>query len=232
MHVYKLLKDWLEVWALIIPITVLLFKPKQPFVHRPIIIYLFLALVFNTAANIIWKTSYLYELPKWLESNNYIYNLHAVVRFYLFAWFFTLIDRKTYPIVKKLIPLLFTLFLIINFIWAEDFFFFDKLSNRLHAVEAGLLLIYSLMFYWSKLQFEHISITKSEGFWVVTGLAIFVLTSFPIYLYYELSLRENIETAIDLWQVQKVAFLLFCIFIAKAFYDMDSKQRHAIITNS
>ena len=78
--------DWSEVWALCIPISVLLFSGrKQPAFIKPVIIYLWVALALNLLADIIanFKT----YLPGWAYSNNPLYNIHSIVRFTMFHTF-------------------------------------------------------------------------------------------------------------------------------------------------
>ena len=75
-----------------------------------------------------------------------------------------------------------------------------------------------MQYYLFRLKDEQASFAKMPDFWVVTGLSIFVVISFPIYLFYDRLLNEELKFVIDIWEVQKAAFLIFCLFIAKAFY--------------
>ena len=64
--------DWSEVWALLIPLFVLLFKRQRPRFLKPVIIYLWLALAINVVIDMIWV--YKRYFPDWLQSNNPYYN--------------------------------------------------------------------------------------------------------------------------------------------------------------
>ena len=52
-HYLYLALDWSEVWALMIPLSVLLFRRQQPSSLRPVIIYLWLGFLINVAIDII-----------------------------------------------------------------------------------------------------------------------------------------------------------------------------------
>src|SRR5689334_975978 len=81
------LLDWSEVWAITIPlIVVLTLGKRQPAFIKPVIVYLWVALIINLLADIIadFKT----YLPGWAYSNNPLYNIHSIVRFACFSYFF------------------------------------------------------------------------------------------------------------------------------------------------
>jgi hypothetical protein len=209
--------DWLEVWALFIPLVILFIKSKQPNYLKPVIIYLWLALIINLLANISWKFKAHYNLPVWYQSNTYFYNIHSVARFFLLSWFFIKLRQPFLSNLKKIIPVLFFIFMVINFILFQNFFNFTLISSRLLALEAGLLLLYSLQYYLYLLKEEEPFFTQLPSFWVVTGLSTFVVVGFPIYLFYDAAVKQSKYFVINIWIVQKVAFLIFCLFIAKAF---------------
>src|SRR5688572_21278691 len=88
--------DWSEVWALLIPLTILLiFKPKASWV-KPIIFYLLIALILGAALDLIWKRRRL-GIEEWLLEN--------------FSWGFErdpvtgniLLDKKGGPVFKNTI---------------------------------------------------------------------------------------------------------------------------------
>ncbi len=216
------IKAWLEVWALFIPLVVLLIKKKQPGYLKPVIIYLWLALIINLLANISWKFKAHYNFPVWFQTNTYFYNLHSVVRFFLFSWFFIKLGQPFLSTLKKIIPVLFLIFIFVNFIFFQDFFDFKIISSRLLSIEAGLLLLYCLQYYLYLLKEEEPFFTKLPSFWIVTGLSIFVVAGFPIYLFYDAAAEQSKYFIINIWIVQKTAFLIFCLFIANAFM----KQSH------
>ena len=209
----------MEVWSLLIPLFVWYFHTKHENEFQPIIIYIWITLVIYSIINII---TYLYKplhFPVWLQSNNWLYNLHSIVRLLLFSMFFINLNQPFLVKLKKIIPILFILFVIINFSFFEYFFSFEFMSSRLLAVESGILLFYCLQFYFFIfLKEDNWSLKDTPSFWIVTGLSILIVISFPIYIFYVQLVLENKNFGIDIWRVLNLAFLVFCIFTAIGFY--------------
>ena len=213
----ELLLDWSEVWGILIPlVTLLLFKKRQQTIITPIIIYLCLALLINLLADLI--ANFKINLPKVLESNNPIYNIHSIIRFTCFTLFFINIKKKPVSILKISVIIIMMVFIIINFLFYENFFNYYILSGSLLAVEAYLLLIFCMEYYLSELNDEVENLLSSKNFWIVTGLGIYVVINFFIFLFYVPMIKENQLLAAQMWNIHNVAYLIFCILIAKSFY--------------
>ena len=211
------LLNWSEVWGILIPLFTLLgFKKKQPNLIVPIITYLCLALLMNLLADLIadFKTVF----PAFLKSNNPIYNIHSIVRFTCFTIFFTSIKKEPVSTLKKIVIFIMCLFIIINFIFYENFFNYYILSGSLLAVESYLLLILCMEYYLAELNDEVENILSKKNFWIVTGLSIYVAVNFFIFLFYIPMIKENHLLAAQRWNVHNVAYLILCILIAKSFY--------------
>lgn len=213
------LLDWSEVWAPLIPLPLILLKKNSPPYLKPVRIYVWLALFFGIAADLIWRYK-----EKWgagpgdfFWSNNFVYNVHSIIRFFLFVWFFFLLRQRFMPKLKAILPVAFTLFIIINFAFYEPFFNVI-LSSRLLATEAALLLFYCLQYYiFLMMEDSATRLTRRPGFWVVTGLTIYVAVNFFIFLFYAYLTETNINFAIKIWDVHNIVFILLCIFLAIAF---------------
>lgn len=78
-----------------------------------------------------------------------------------------------------------------------------------------------MQYYLSQLHNEVERISDKKDFWVVTGLAIFVVINFFLFLFYVPMIEENPVLAGNMWNVHNVAYILFCILIAKALYVPD-----------
>lgn len=209
--------DWSEVWALLIPLFQLLKKPKQPGYMTPVIIYLFAALILNLSVDILAEYNH-YHRGEISISNNPLYNIHSLIRFACFSYFFILLRQSFYIKIKKIIPVIFIAFLIIDFGFFEDFFFRNHISGNLFSAEAFLLLVYCMLYYLSKLKDAEGNFSGSKDFWVVTGLSIYVVTNFFVFLFYVPMIKENSHLANNMWDVNNVAYIILCIFITKAFY--------------
>ena len=108
-------------------------------------------------------------------------------------------------------------FVVVNFIFFENFFNPQSFSGNLLTVEAYLLLVYCMLYYLAELKDDE-NPFNGPDFWVVTGLAIYLVTNFFVFLFYTPMLNVDIKLAINIWNVHNIAFVIFCLFITKAFY--------------
>ena len=217
MSKYLLLAlDWSEVWALLIPLAVLLFRRRQPAILKPVIAYLWLALLLNCIIDAIMV--YRHTLPVWLQSNNPWYNIHALVRFACFSIFFIKLPQPSFTPLKKALVGVSVIFIIINFGFFENFLNPDTLSGNLLAAEAYLLLIYCMQYYLAELRNDDKPMVSGADFWIVTGLSLYVVTNFFVFLFYLPLLTVNPGLSVNMWNVHNIAFIIFCLFITKALY--------------
>jgi hypothetical protein len=210
--------NWSEVWALLIPLPFVLFGNKQPALSKSVIIYLWLAFVLNFCGDFIADFKIRLHFPQWLQSNNPLYNLHSVVRFACFSYFFISLPQTQFKTLKKVIAVAFVLFFIIDFGFFEHFFYPGHLSGNLLSAEAYLLLIYCLVYYLAALNDENDDAFKGPVFWVVTGLGMYVVINFFVFLFYVPMITQNTMLALHIWKVHDVAYVILCIFITRAFY--------------
>ncbi len=178
--------------------------------------YLWLALLFNFIADVIGDFKRYF--PAWLQSNNPLYNVHSLVRFACFSYFFISLKQSSTNAIQKIIPFLSLLFVLINFSFFENFFNPMHLSGDLLAVEAYLLLIYCMLYYLLRLKKDVEVISGGKVFWVVTGLSIYVVINFFVFLFYLPMIKLNPMLAGKMWTIHNIAYIIFCILIAKAFY--------------
>lgn len=221
-EIFIYLLSWSEFWATLIPISVYLFHRSQPSYMRPVIIYLFIAMLINFTGNII--SDYWRMLPAWMQSNTVLYNLHSMIRFVCFSLFFIRLNQHGATGLYKSLPLLSLLIFIFNFTLIDDFFNPDSLSGNLLAGEAYILLIYCMVYYLFTLRDDEKIITQEPDFWVVTGLALYVVVNFFVFLFYGPMLNHDVQLAMDIWDVHNYAYITLCLFIAKALYDAPRYQ--------
>jgi hypothetical protein len=208
--------DWSEVWATLIPLFFLLRKKTLPSFMVPVKIYVWLALILNLSIDIIMDFYIAWNFPSWLRNNNHLYNIHSITRLILFTWFFIRLNQPQLVNIKKIIPILFVAFAIINFMWFEPFNLF---SSRLHTTESAILLFYCLQYYFYFLQQDQMSFKKNPSFWATTGLSLYVVINFFIFLFYKTLIEESIQFAVSIWDVHNISYIIFCIFLGKAFYE-------------
>jgi len=214
-HYLQLALDWSEIWAMIIPLSMLLFRRQQPVSLRPVVIYLWLGFLINVGIDIIMAINV--YLDRAALSNNPLYNIHSVIRFSCFSLYFIHLQKKSFTRLKRWLALLAFAFLVVNFIFFENFFNPESFSGNLLTVEAYLLLIYCMLYYLAELKDEN-NLFNSPHFWVVTGLSIYVVVNFFVFLFYGPMLNVDIHLAVNIWSVHNIAFIIFCFFIGKAFY--------------
>jgi hypothetical protein len=221
----RLLLDWSEVWAPLIPLTGLLFKRHQPHFLRPVIVYLIFAFFINLSGDII--SDFKSYLPQWLQSNNILYNVHSIIRFIYFSYFFLALKQPSFITLKKVLPFISLLIIITNFSYLENFGNKDHLSGNLLSTEAYFLLIYCVLYYLAKLRDELDDLIRGADFWVATGLSIYVVVNFFVFLFYVPMINQDPKLANNIWDVHNVAYIVLCIFITKAFYE-PARYRHSV----
>ena len=158
------------------------------------------------------------HFPEWLKTNNPLYNIHSVARFICFSFYFMHLPQASFTKFKKVLAAASVVFLVINFSFFENFFNPDSLSGNLLATEAYLLLVYCMLYYLSELRDDSTNLFKGSDFWVVTGLSIYVVINFFVFLFYLPMIDVDVDLAVNIWNVHNIAFIIFCLFITKAFY--------------
>lgn len=215
--------DWSEVWAPMIPLSVLLFRHQQPPSLKPVIIYLWAGFLINSIIDAIMAArAYFPDL-----SNNPFYNIHSIVRFACFSFYFIQLQKNSFTRLKKWLAASSVVFLLINFVFFENFFDRDSLSGNLLAAEAYLLLVYCILYYLTELKNDDDNLFNDPHFWVVTGLGIYVVVNFFVFLFYTPMIKVNVALAVNIWNVHNIAFIIFCLFITKAFYG-SFRYQHSV----
>lgn len=209
--------EWMEVWALLIPLTAILITPRQPHYSKNLKTYVWIALAINILIDIIGDFKEKWSFPPYLQTNSFLYNIHSIVRFLCFTSFFLSLDQPYLKKAKKSVSFLAMLASVI-------YFFFEPFNNPEHisayflAAEAFILLLFCVQYYLFILKYENATPKKGGDFWAVTGLSIYVVINFFIFLFYIDVLYRNWQLADRLWTLHNIAYLVFCIFLAKAFY--------------
>ena len=235
--------DWSEVWAPLIPLVCVSFMNRQPDYFKPVIAYLWFALLIGAFADAGWKFQvsvkevtdvycnncyssddlngkFLQATPGWMYPNTYLYNVHTIGRFICFSIFFYLLNKSFRTRLNKMILSAVLLFIIINFATAEEFYNPSSFSSRLFAVECGILLFFCLRWYLSQLHGK-VDVAKKAGeFWVITGLSVYVVFNFFFFLFYTtlMTQEEYWDFVAGMWHFHNITFIILCIFIARGFY--------------
>lgn len=223
---YRFIIDWAEVIAPLIALPFVLYRKNIPAYLKPVKAYVIIALLLNLVATMIWKRQYLGlpELPKYLQSNNFIYNIRSIASLLLFSRFFILLNQRFLHRVKAALPFLFAILVAANFVFFEDFFNYNMFSNRLLATEAAFLLFYCLQYFiYLTIEDRTTSLKKQPGIWIVTGLTFYVAASFFIFLFYIYLTQEDWKFAVDIWDVHNIVYLFLGFCIAITFKQLNDK---------
>jgi hypothetical protein len=94
--------DWSEAWAPLIPLAIWVCHREQPGYLRPVVLYIWAAFFIDLGIDLIWKCR-THISPPW-NSNNYLYNVHSLVRFFLFVAFFIRLNQPFLVRVKRIVP--------------------------------------------------------------------------------------------------------------------------------
>src|SRR5688572_30497355 len=228
LNIFRTIFDWSEVWALLIPLIVLIiFKPKGDWV-APIKWYLFTAFLLNSCIDFIWYVNKqgwfgVSDPKKNWWNNNIFYNLHSITRIFLFSWFFS-IQGVGLKKIARIIPVVFLCGVIIFYLVKKDgFSYFDPayesifyICSYLLATEAGLLLFYCL-WYTNKILREDKPMFSSSHppFWVVGGLTVYTSVNFFIFLFYDYLNNKFYENfLLSTWDLHNSLFIILCTCIA------------------
>jgi hypothetical protein len=215
-HWLKEIIDWSEVWSLLIPLGVLLWVRKIPADARPVALYVCIALLLNFLQDYFWKKRLVFSFSSTPGDNIIFYNIHSIIRFILFSWFFINIKQPFLYSFKKILLVAFIIISQVNFIFFERI---TSFSSRMLGLEAGSILFLCLLYYVNLLMQEDTSVDKKDAtFWLVTGISIYTVISFPLFLFYKTLSVKFQDFAIGIWDLHNVAYCLLCIFIARYFY--------------
>lgn len=218
MNWLQTLSDWSEVWALLLPLTVLLLYKPGGKVVRPLVLYVIIAFFLNLLATIMAQSA---GLPGWLKNNNILYNIHSVVRVVLFSWYILSVRRSLFPLNLKTLLIVYLAGVAINFIFLETPFL---LSSRLFSAESIILLIICLFYFLrSILDDSSTNWLSHSSFLVGTGICLYEALTFFIFLFfYPLHNRNSAywdpSFAIATMRIYTVIYVLLCLLLALGLY--------------
>jgi len=216
-NLFKLLLDWSEVWALFIPLTVLIWKRKIQVESLPLMLYVCIALLLNIMQDYIWKKQLLFFYSSQPGDNIIFYHIHSIIRLLLFSWFFIQVKQPFLHRVKKTVPIVFIAIVIVNYGLIDSIF--TKFNSRMLGLEALGILFYCMVYFLNLLTDEEvISYKKNATFWMVTGICMYVVINFPIFIFYERFSANAQKFAIGIWDIHNLTYIMLCVFMAKYFY--------------
>jgi len=229
MRFLNFLKDWSEVWALLIPLLVILiFRPKGKLTSW-LIAYVIIAALMNTIS--VFMVEDYSVLPSFLildEGNNIYYNIHSFVMVICFSSYIISVRTYIYPKILKAVVIGYILFVIINFTFFESPF----ILSTLHFTVGSIVLLIMCLFYFFRSIVEDDSAVnwlRHPSFIICSGLCLYEVITFVIFLFIY-PLFNNPKTASFaqiMMQVYQYIFVVFCILLAIGVYQhsrLDKKR--------
>jgi len=174
-----------------------------------------MAFLLNLLIDVPWK--FYYKVPvvqSILGYNNFFYNLHSVIRMFFLMWFFAKLRITTKYRSRLLLYLLAACF-IITFIFLEPI---DTFSSQTFTLEGIVLIILCILYFLKRLRSDEVITSFDASLYIVTGLAIYEAVCFPIFLFYDMLMEKTEDYAVSIWDVHNIAYIVFCLFIARALY--------------
>ena len=225
MKLFITILNWSEVWALLIPLAlVIIYRTKEPAMH-PVILYIYIAFVLNAISTTLFV--FHSKMPPLLQNNNLLYNLHSIARVFFFSWYISKITPRHFLFINKSIISGYIIFIVVNFLFFESLLFF---SSRLFAAESIVLLFLCISFFLRSLQDESgTNWTKYPSFIVSTAVALYEATTFFIFLFILPMAVKDPEFGRLCLDIYKIIFVIFCILLACALFR-SKKHEDVVVT--
>jgi hypothetical protein len=229
MSFIQLLKDWIEVWALLIPLfVILLYKPKGKSIPY-LVTYVVIGFLLNAAAMSMLEFYYL--VPKsWyvkgILNNNILYNLHSIARVLFFSWY--IITVRDYPFSKllKLILLAYIVFVVLDFALKIESPLF--LATNLFAAESIVLLLMCFAYFFQSIQDDsNVNWIRHPSFLVCAGISFYEVITFFIFLFFYPLSQKDQEFFVVTMSIYSYAFTLFCVLLAMGLYRSRNRASQA-----
>ena len=222
MDLYRTISDWSEVWALLIPLAIILMKHGSR-ESLPLVIYVPVAILLNLVSVLIQL--YSFELPDFLNGNNFFYNLHSIARLLFFSWYIGLICQKRFSVATKVATGVFLVFLLVNFLFIESIM---NLSKWLPVAETVLLLILCMRYFLYTIKDDSdTDWTREAAFPACTAIALYVAATFFVFLFITspwVSYKVNLQFALLIAEFYKLIFLIYSVLLAIAIYRHGKKK--------
>ena len=219
MRILEILRDWAEVWAMLIPLSIILFyKPAGNHI-RIVVGYVIIAFFLFLIANLMLE---FYDiLPERLLvnggiNNNLIYNIHSVIKVLLFSWYIMSVRDYKYLNFLKLLLVVYLGFVILNFYqWETPL----KLSTHLFTAESIVLLVMCFFYFFRSIQDDsQENWLKHPSFLVCSGVCLYEVICFFIFLFFWPLAESDEPFFIVTMRIYSFALVLLGIMLALAFY--------------
>lgn len=226
MNFWNIILDWSEVWALLIPLLIIVrYRPKGKSAG-PLTGYVIAGFLLNLLA--ICMVEFHQYVPGWMYiddfiNNNIVYNTHSLVRVLFLSAYILAVRPYRFPVLLKTLLAAYLVFILINFSFFSSPFYLD---TKLFAAESIVLLLMCFTYFFHSLHDESkTNWLKHPAFIVCTGVCLYEVITFFIFLFfYPLSIT-NTSFFVVTMRIYTLAFILLCILLAVALYKT-AKMKH------
>lgn len=226
MNFWEIVFDWSEVWALLVPLTILILYHTEGKGLRALKGYIITGFILNLIA--ICMVEFYQYVPGWMYiddfvNNNIVYNIHSLVRVLLLSSYILAARPYGYTALLKAILAAYLLFILINFTFFASPFYLD---TKLFAAESIVLLIMCFACFFHSLHDEsHTNWLKDPAFIVCTGICLYEVLTFFIFLFFYPLSTTNTAFFVVTMRIYTGAFILLCILLAVALYQTVKKKQ-------
>jgi hypothetical protein len=208
-----------EVLALLIPLIVIIVHKPSGHGIKILVWYVIIAFIINLAATLLYL--FHYSLPKWLQNNNLLYNLHSVTRVLFFSWYIISVRAYRFEWFYKLLLAAYAIFCIYNFTLLESPLY---LSSNIFSAESIVLLALCLSYFLRSIQDEEqTNWIKHPSFLVAAGICLYEAITFFIFLFFYPLYQHDLAFSLATMRIYAITFVVLCILIAMAFYKSRKK---------
>ncbi len=177
--IYNEIIHWSEVWSLIIPLIIYIFRPANPYKIQPVIWFIVIALVCAVFATFISQIGQ--NLPRQYRNNGIAYNLVAIVKVLILGRF---LIRQPQMQKFRYLHYLILFYIVLGIsIFAFGASPFD-LNRYLLAATSIVMLAICLTFFLNTILDDEYNPSESNWlFLICTGIAVYEVINFFIYLF-------------------------------------------------
>ncbi len=225
MKIFQFLRDWSEVWPLLIPlIIILIYRPKGHNL-KWLIFYVITAFILNFLA--IFFIEYYYLVPNWANNgNNIFYNLHSFVLTIFFSLYIITVRKYKYVAFLKALIIIYLAFVLVNFAFWEP----PQILSTRHFTAGSIVLLICCMFYFfrSIIEESQTNWLKHPTFIICAAVCLYEAITFFIFLFiypmYNRTYNKDLSFAFLMMRIYQVIFVVFCILLALALYQSKKQQ--------
>ncbi len=220
MNLFQFLLNWSEVWALLIPLIVMLvFKPKGPDL-KWLSLYTVSAFILNFLA--VFVIEYYDLVPSWMNirGNNIYYNLHSLVMVIFFSLYIIQTWKYRHTIILKIILAVYLVLVLCNFAFREPPY---KLSTLHFTAGSIVLMAFCLLYFFHTILEEgQTNRLKHPSFMVCAAVCLYQAITFFIFLFiypmFDNAPGKDYSFAMLMMRIYQASFVVFCILLAIALY--------------